>query len=174
MKFKIGDKVSFLNEKGSGVITNILNNHRVLVLNEEGFEVSYAADEIVTLAKKSDYKMDSAMSAKWHDQKEEQDVKPPKLEIDEAWEVDLHLHELIDSYQQKSDHEKLLFQLNYLRKCMDAAIAHRIKRVIFIHGVGKGTLRQEVIHALKDYDRVRHFDAPLKKYGFGALTVEFI
>ncbi len=173
MKFQIGDKVSFLNEKGSGVITNIVSNFRVLVMNENGFEISCSTDEIVGTAKKSDYKMDSAMSAKWQDQKEEQAVKPPQLEHNEAWEVDLHLHELIDSYQQKSDHEKLLFQLNYFKKCMEAAINHRIKKVIFIHGVGKGTLKQEIVHALKDYDHVIHYDAPLKKYGFGALTVEF-
>ena len=172
MKFKIGDTVSFLNEKGSGVVTNILNNYRVLVKNEDGFEVSYAEDQLVSTAKKSDYKMESGMSVKWRDQKEEEEVKPPKLLQDEAWEVDLHLHELIDTFQQKSDHEKLLFQLNYFKKCMEAAIAHRIKKVIFIHGVGKGTLRQEIIHALRAYERTRHYDAPLKKYGFGALVVE--
>jgi hypothetical protein len=173
MQFKIGDRVSFLNEKGSGMITAVVNNSHVLVMNEEGFEVPYATKELVSLAKKSDYKMDSAMTVKWRDQKEEQEVRPPKLPIDEAWEVDLHLHELIDSFQQKSDHEKLLFQLNYFRKCMDAAISHRIKKIIFIHGVGKGTLKQEIIHALKSYEKIRHFDAPLRKYGFGALTVEF-
>ena len=172
MKFKIGDKVSFLNEKGSGIIANILSDFRVTVLNEDGFEISYAIDQLVPLAEKSSYKMNSIMDAKWLEQKEEQDVTPPHLELDEAWEVDLHLHELIDTNQQKSDHEKLMFQLKYFRKCMDAAIQNRIKKVIFIHGVGKGTLRQEIVHALKDYDRVQHFDAPLKRYGFGALTVE--
>jgi dsDNA-specific endonuclease/ATPase MutS2 len=174
VNFKVGDRVSFLNEKGSGMITGIISNHRVLVMNEDGFEVSYPVENLVSLAKKSDYKMDSAMSKKWRDQKEEEDVKPPKLLVDEAWEVDLHLHELIDSFQQKSDHEKLMFQLNYFRKCMDAAISHRIKKIIFIHGVGKGTLKQEIIHALKDYDRIRHYDAPLRRYGFGALMVEIL
>ena len=174
MNFKIGDKVSFLNEKGRGVITNILTNYRVLVSNEDGFDISYDVDELVAVANKSDYKMDSAMSSKWQDQKEEQNVTPPKLIRDEAWEVDLHLHELIDSYQQKSDHEKLLFQLNYFHKCMDAAMSHGIKKVIFIHGVGKGTLKQELLHALKDYEPIRHYDAPLKKYGYGALVVEIL
>lgn len=172
MKFKIGDKISFLNEKGSGVVINILTDFRVSILNEDGFEISYSTDEIVHRADRSSYKIDSILDRKWLDQKEEQDIKPPKLEPEEAWEVDLHLHELIDSYQQKGDHEKLMFQLNYFKKCMDAAIAHRVKKVIFIHGVGKGTLRQEILHALKDYERARHYDAPLKKYGFGALTVE--
>jgi dsDNA-specific endonuclease/ATPase MutS2 len=174
VNFKIGDKISFLNEKGSGMITNILNDHRVLVMNEDGFEISYPVEALVALAKKSDYKMDSAMSAKWQDQKEEQEVKPPKLEVDEAWEIDLHLHELIDSFQQKSDYEKLLFQLNYFKKCMDAAISHRIKKVVFIHGVGKGTLKQEILHLLKDYDTTRHYSAPFRKYGYGALIVEIL
>lgn len=175
MNFKIGDKISFLNEKGNGVITNILTNYRVLVMNEDGFEISYPTAELVLLSNKSEYKMDSKMNPKWHDEKEEREIKPPShLAADEAWEVDLHLHELIDSYQQKSDHEKLMFQVKYFKKCMDAAIAHRIKKVIFIHGVGKGTLKQEILHALKDYERVRNYDAPFKRYGYGALAVEIL
>jgi dsDNA-specific endonuclease/ATPase MutS2 len=169
VEFKIGDKISFLNEKGTGVITNILTNYRVLVMNDDGFEISYPLSELVLLASKSEYKMDS----KWKNEKEEQEIKPPShLAVDEAWEVDLHLHELLDSYLQKSDYEKLTFQIKYFKKCMDAAIAHRIKKVIFIHGVGKGTLKQEILHALKDYERVRNYDAPFRKYGYGALAVE--
>ncbi|MBI4931915.1 MAG: hypothetical protein HY841_14230 [Bacteroidetes bacterium] len=166
--FNIGDKVSFLNEQGSGVITNILSNFRVLVTNEDGFEVSVSVDEIVPVTDTSKYKMDSKMI----DAKEEKDVKPPKLSPDEIWEVDLHLREILDTGREISDHEKLLAQLKYFRKCMDAAIVYRIKKIIFIHGVGKGTLKQEIIHALKSYERTRHYDAPHKKYGFGAITVE--
>lgn len=175
MEFKIGDKISFLNEKGSGVITNILTNYRVLVMNDDGFEISYSVNELVLFSNKSEYKMDSKMNPKWQNEKEEQEIKPPaQLAVDEAWEVDLHLHELIDSFQQKSDYEKLKFQLDYFRKCMDAAIAHRIKKIIFIHGIGKGTLKQEILHALKDYERVRNYDAPFRKYGYGALAVEIL
>lgn len=174
MEFKIGDTISFLNEKGTGIITNILTNHRVLIMNDDGFEISYPANELVFLSSKSEYKIDSTLNPKWKNEKEEEKIKPPShLENDEAWEVDLHLHELIDSFQQKSDFEKLKFQLDYFRKCMDAAIAYRIKKVTFIHGVGKGTLKQEIIHALKDYERVRHYDAPFRKYGYGAITVDF-
>lgn len=166
--FKIGDKVSFLNEKGSGVITNIISNYRVLIMNEDGFEVSVSLDEIVPVTDKSAYKMNSKMINK----KEEREVKPPKLSHDEIWEVDLHLRDILDTGREMSDHEKLLAQLKYFRKCMDAAIAHRIKKIIFIHGVGKGTLKQEIIHALKSYEHIRHYDAPYKKYGFGAIVVE--
>ena len=173
-RLKINDKVSFLNEKGSGTITNIISDFRVLVTNEDGFEIAYSTDQLVPLAEKSSYKMDGKMNAKWADEKEDEEIKPPKLFDDEVWEVDLHLHELIDQYDKKSDYEKLQFQLKYFRKCMDSALAHRVKKIIFIHGVGKGTLRQEIIHELKSYDRIQHFDAPFRKYGYGALMVEFL
>lgn len=168
MKFNIGDKVSFLNEKGGGVITNILSDYRVLVTNEDGFEVPVSVNEIVPVTDKSAYKINSKMI----DAKETKDIKPPKLSVNEVWEVDLHHHELQDGNKNTSDYEKLNLQLDHFRKCMDAAIAHRIKKIIFIHGVGKGTLKQEIIHALQDYEQVRYFDAPYKKYGFGAIVVE--
>ena len=174
LNFNIGDKVSFLNEKGTGVITNILSDHRLLVTNEDGFEIPVSINELVPLADRSSYKMNSKMDAKWADQKEEREMSPPKLSEGEVWEVDLHLDELIDQYDQKNDYEKLRLQLNHFKKCMDAAMAHRIKKIVFIHGMGKGTLRQEIIHALKNYDRIQHFDAPFRKYGYGALTVEFL
>ena len=164
--FNIGDKVSFLNEKGSGVITNILSNFRVLVMNGDGFEISFPIAELVPVTDKSAYKVDSKKM-------DEKEIRPPKLSYDEAWEVDLHLSEVLDSGREMTDHEKLLAQLKYFRKCLDIAIAHRIKKIIFIHGVGKGTLKQEIIHALKKYERTRHYQSPFKKYGFGALTVEF-
>ena len=175
MHYKIGDIVSFLSEKGTGVITHVLSNFRVMVKNEDGFEISYSVDELVPIADKSKYKMDTGINEKWIDGKKgEEEIKPPKLSHDEVWEVDLHLRGETESINIKGDHEKLLYQIKYFKKCMDAALVNRIKKIIFIHGVGKGTLKQEIIHALKNYDRVRHYDAPYKKYGTGALTVEII
>ena len=168
--FKAGDKISFLNEKGKGVIITMQNSHRALVLNEDGFEVSVSINEIVPVADKSEYTVDSKAML----EKDEKEITPPKLEYDEVWEVDLHLPEIIDTGREMSDYEKLRYQLKHFRKCMDAALVYRINKIIFIHGVGKGTLKQELMHALKDYDRVRFFDAPFKRYGYGALSVEIL
>lgn len=167
-KFNIGDKVSFLNEKGTGVITNILSDFRLLVKNEDGFEIPVSIQEVVPFSGGSSYILDKRVIKS----KDEQEIRPPHLAADEIWEVDLHLAEIIDQGRDMTDHEKLLAQLKHFRKCLDAAIAHRIKKIIFIHGVGKGTLMQEITHALKKYDRVRHYSAPFKKYGFGATVVE--
>ena len=170
MTFQIGDKVSFLNNNSKGVVTNILSNFRIMVRNEDGFELSVSVNEIVPASSKSDYKVD----AKKISEKDEKEIKPPKLSHDEVWEVDLHLRDETESVSIKGDHEKLLYQIKYFKKCMDAALAHRIKKIIFIHGVGKGTLKQEIIHALKTYERAKHYSAPYKQYGFGAITVEII
>ena len=90
----------------------------------------------VVIKGRTNYKTDLKSEAQWLEQKEEQEIKPPTLSFNEAWEVDLHLHELLDSFEQKSDHEKLKFQLNYFKKCMEAAIINRIQKVIFITSSG--------------------------------------
>lgn len=47
MKFKIGDKVKFLNEKGEGVITKIISSSMVGVTDEHGFEIPTATNNLI-------------------------------------------------------------------------------------------------------------------------------
>lgn len=49
MKFKIGDKVKFLNEKGEGVINKIINKTTVGVIIEDGFEIPFAISELLII-----------------------------------------------------------------------------------------------------------------------------
>lgn len=49
MKYKIGDKVRFLNEKGEGVITKIINKTTVGVTIEDGFELPFLETELVSI-----------------------------------------------------------------------------------------------------------------------------
>lgn len=49
MKFRIGDKVRFLNEKGEGVVTKIINKTTVGVTIEDGFELPFMITELVTI-----------------------------------------------------------------------------------------------------------------------------
>ena len=169
MTFKPGDKVSFLDEKQTGTVIAVVSGHRLMVMNEDGFEVNVSADRVVPLSSGKEYTIDMR---KIRD-KDEVEIKVPRLEKDEVWEVDLHLHDLIDVGREMTDHEKLKKQLRYFERCMQLAIQHRIRKVIFIHGVGKGTLKQELAYAIRHYDRVTTYDAPFKRYGFGAMVVEF-
>src|SRR3569832_1253216 len=54
MKFEIGDKVKFLNEKGKGTVTRIINKTTVGVTIEDGFEIPYAISDLVFEIEKND------------------------------------------------------------------------------------------------------------------------
>ena len=86
-------------------------------------------------------------------------------------EVDLHIGQLIDDYHLLDNDEMLRLQLDYFTRCMEGAFMNRIQEIIFIHGVGNGTLKNEIIKILKAFDNVHYFEASLAKYGVGATEV---
>lgn len=96
--------------------------------------------------------------------------KPHKLNDPEV-EVDLHIEELIESHAGMSNAQILDVQLKHVKAELDTAIASNVKKITFIHGVGIGRLKQEIYIILKTYDRIRFYDAPYSKYGFGATEV---
>ena len=49
MKFKVGDKVKFLNEKGGGIVSKIVSASLVYVATEDGFELPVQAGEIILM-----------------------------------------------------------------------------------------------------------------------------
>ncbi len=59
-------------------------------------------------------------------------------------EVDLHIEKLRDDYQFLNSSEILDIQMSYFRKSLDAAIVHKLSGIVFIHGSGNGTLRNEI------------------------------
>ncbi|MCX6267312.1 MAG: DUF2027 domain-containing protein [Bacteroidetes bacterium] len=85
--------------------------------------------------------------------------------------VDLHIHELIDDPTNLEKNEILEFQKNHFMKCLDSAIAGNFLKVTFIHGVGNGVLRTNIIDLLKNQTSVEFFDAPMSKYGAGAMEI---
>ncbi len=55
MKFRIGEKVKFLNDTSKGIITGFVNEKTVLVKIEEGFEVPVLKDEIIPTGDSIEY-----------------------------------------------------------------------------------------------------------------------
>jgi hypothetical protein len=49
MKFKVGDKVKFLNEKGGGVVSRIVSGSMVYVATEDGFEMPTSTGDIILM-----------------------------------------------------------------------------------------------------------------------------
>ncbi len=91
---------------------------------------------------------------------------------DEA-EVDLHIEALATHPERLSDTEKHDLQLRFFRICLKHAIENSYKKVIFIHGVGRGVLKSDIQRELECYEGLHYMDAPATLYGIGATEVYF-
>ena len=95
-----------------------------------------------------------------------------KKKPDETVEVDLHIQELLDDTKGLSNREMLEIQLEKVESEMKTAINSHTKRIVFIHGLGQGVLKQEVTKLLKSKFSKYYFqDASFKEYGYGATMV---
>ncbi|MCQ2273649.1 MAG: hypothetical protein MJZ86_02520 [Bacteroidales bacterium] len=88
-------------------------------------------------------------------------------------EVDLHIEALHENPDQLADSEKLDIQLRFFRTCLNHAMLNGVKRVVFIHGVGRGVLKTEIQRELDQYGNIQYIDAPMSVYGAGATDVYF-
>lgn len=96
-----------------------------------------------------------------------------KKEVEKpAKEIDLHIEKLRDDYQFLSKSEILRIQIETFNKSLDAAIVHKLPSIIFIHGVGNGTLKYEIEKVLSKHKQVKTFlDAYKEKFGYGATEI---
>ncbi len=86
-------------------------------------------------------------------------------------EIDLHISELVEDPYLLDKSEIIDIQINYFVRCLEEAFTKKISKLIIIHGVGNGTLKNEIIKILKTYDNIHYFDASIAKYGTGATEV---
>lgn len=92
---------------------------------------------------------------------------------DQIAEVDLHIGELTERITGLSNADMLRIQMSYFRRCMDEAATGRLKKIIFIHGIGNGTLKTELLRSLRQTEGIAFHDAPYARYGMGATEVVF-
>lgn len=98
--------------------------------------------------------------------------RPARTRTNEVVEVDLHIHELIDNTAGLSNKEMLDIQMEKVESEMRSAIQQHVKRIVFIHGIGQGVLKQEVAKLLKSkFPKYSFQDASFKEYGYGATMV---
>jgi dsDNA-specific endonuclease/ATPase MutS2 len=157
----------------------------VRVRTDEGFELDRAEHGLVLvnselrtrLSQVSDHqaKLIAANDTLEEKRKKQKGARPgktpKKAEDNSVAEVDLHLHELVDDERNLSDGEKLEFQLRYFERALEGAIRDGKRKLIVIHGVGEGVLREEVRRMLQYYDTVQFQDADMRRFGAGATEV---
>jgi len=87
-------------------------------------------------------------------------------------EVDLHINQLVDSVVGLSNREILRIQMDRFSSELNEAIQTAAHEIIFIHGIGNGTLKETLRKAIADdYPVCSQEDASFKEYGFGATMV---
>jgi hypothetical protein len=84
------------------------------------------------------------------------------------WVIDLHIEEIIDDYRRLSNGEILEIQLKKFHQVIQDALKKKIKRLIVIHGVGKGVLKNEIMKEVCNYNIISIHDAPYLEFGKGA------
>lgn len=103
------------------------------------------------------------------------DASKPRRNITEVQSViDLHIEKLIDNWTRMSNFEIISLQLNHFEKHFDLALLHRQPKLIVIHGLGEGILRDAIHERLRHKNNVKTFANeyhPL--YGFGATEIYF-
>ena len=98
--------------------------------------------------------------------------EPKRKEPRELKEVDLHILELVESATGLSNKEMLDLQMERFRSEMETAISNGTRRIVFIHGVGQGTLKNELRRELESrYRKYDMQDASFREYGYGATMV---
>lgn len=99
-------------------------------------------------------------------------VKIRRQRTPELVEIDLHISELVEKPEVLTRKEILDIQLEKVESEMKQAIRQGVRRIVFIHGVGQGVLKQEVINLLKKkFKKYDYQDASFREYGYGATMV---
>ena len=105
-------------------------------------------------------------------EKDEPKVVIKKTVSPDLVEVDLHIHELLDDTRGLANHDMLEVQLGRFRNELETAIANGTRKIVFIHGIGNGTLKLELRKELSTKYKKYYFqDASFKEYGYGATMV---
>ncbi|WP_124981090.1 Smr/MutS family protein [Nonlabens xiamenensis] len=168
-QFKKGDRVLVVDEDLAGVVA-FAKAESITIRTEEGLELLFNVSELIhdrsfeikhvevkpeTVAKKSLSRSQSKKrAAQIH-----------------AVEIDLHIHQLVKNEKGMDAYDKLNLQIDTARHRLEWAIRERVPKLVFIHGVGQGVLRQELEFLLDRYSEVTYYDADFQKYGRGATEV---
>jgi dsDNA-specific endonuclease/ATPase MutS2 len=193
-KFQLGDFVRFLNDEGEGYIIQFPAENLALVEDSSGFAFEHEIAELVLVPNQQkemqqynsivpstremlDRNMDSEavrVAARDFKSRYNERASSNLPNSGQDFEVDLHIHELMDHYSNMSNGEIVEVQMQHFERMLRIAEERKVKKIIFIHGVGQGVLRQEIRQHLRMYyPQCEFLDGNYQKYGHGATEVRF-
>jgi len=174
-KFKEGDRVEVIDDNITGVVISI-SDAFITMRTKEGFDMDFTASELMLTDAMNPIKVSNFEAAQVKADKEQagkrniRKVRAKERNVAKM-EVDLHIHQLVPSSKGMSNYDMLNIQLETAKRQLEFAIRKRIQKVVFIHGLGAGVLKEELKYLFKRYENVTYYDADYQKYGLGATEV---
>lgn len=87
-------------------------------------------------------------------------------------QVDLHIEKLTEQYDTMNNNDMMELQLKTFEDALDKAIATGMDEITFIHGIGNGTLKNQIHKKLSKMEGIKYFEDSMKeKFGYGATLV---
>lgn len=176
---KPGDKVIVLDHDFKGVVLSV-SGQSVTIRTTDGFDMEYFQHELVIVNGTSVLDSFDATVNLASAKKQKADFSAPKKSIVKRVkgeipppEIDLHIEKLVKNSNRMPAHEKLEKQLSVAEFHINLSIQKRMPKLILIHGVGEGILREELEYLLRRFDGVSFRDASYQKFGSGAMEVSF-
>ncbi len=174
----------FVDDVGGGWVLRAGRPGHVVIRTDDGFELEHPERRLVRVQEEarqahlrvSDHQAGMVRANdELAERKRPRAVRPGKTpkraEDNSVAEVDLHLHEIVEDERRFSDGEKLEYQMRFFERALESAIRNGKRKLIVIHGVGEGVLREEVRKMLQYYEGVQFHDADMRRYGSGATEV---
>jgi len=173
--FTLGQSIQVLDDDLEGIIVAI-DSPFVTIETSEGFVIRFRESEIVpSISSKikdqlTNIPYQTGQLKEEHSKRKSIRVKPKERNLP-PMEVDLHIHQLTKSYKNLTNYEILTLQIDTAERQLRFAISKRIPKVVFIHGVGQGVLKEELYHLFRKYENIKYYDADYQKYGAGATEI---
>lgn len=172
---KPGDRVQHTDEMIEGHVISIVGE-TVTIRTDDGFDYQFGNHELIQLpGSEKDDLMKLRPSA--HDIQEKQ----PKIHekssakrskgMPHVPEYDLHIEKLTDYVSRMDKSEILEFQLEYAKTQLELGIKNKTPKIVLIHGVGEGVLKQALLSLINQYEQLDPQPANPRKYGQGATLV---
>lgn len=173
--FQIGDFVETIDDTIKGVVMGIEKNE-ITMESDDGFSLTYMTSELIKVEGEivvNNYEIAQIKSEKEIPKKRKSTSTKSKERNAPKMEVDLHIHQLTPRSHGMSNFDMLNLQLETAKRQLEFAMRKRIPKVVFIHGVGAGILKEELKYLFGSYENISYYDADYQKYGLGATEVYF-
>jgi dsDNA-specific endonuclease/ATPase MutS2 len=184
-RIKPGDLVRFVDEVGEGRVVRLISESMAEVKTHDGWVLPANVRNLVVIPEPGKEEPVKRV------QLQEKDIRKAEVEKEvinkvvntapqaksskiktPPREIDLHINKLTDSVVGLSNTEILTIQIEVFRRELNRAIRENEKEIIFIHGIGNGTLKGELRRAAeRDFSWCSQEDASFREYGFGATRI---